>query len=860
MPSATTTHDIAAWEKIAALIDLRDPGAVADAVRDLGDAERRTVARALPGHVKAVRARREPWEGIDEYAPAFRAAGAAALGGASAVAAWLTRREFNSRWAGEHRDTGLLLQLWDGRDDAWLADLARRLTLRLRGPRHIGLDLVLALLAETGIEPPDHDPLVVGWVSSGPPRAKDPLLPALLPRIFEAEGVGRELRDNLSWPRTLPTLAGRGVIDRRTLLDGCVRRFLRGGAALDLRFFVRLHGLLMPADPAAREREIRAYARDYVRLLPAAPGPVADLALGLLMEPAELPSRHVVEALDGVLFRAESGLVRSGLSWLEQTVRSRPELAGECAAALAQAFAHESYTVQARAVRIALKLPEGADTAALTDAVPLLAADLGAKAAARFGGAVAEPEPEEDPPPALSPPPAPDPLPPLPPPITRPMELTRTLSGATYLLGWPAIEQVMDAFVRLVRQNPRQVRAAFKLVRHPDFHPHLDEERYWLWPWQWLDVAGRLLTGSRPVPADWRDRLPPLYAGAPPHVLYLHRCAELAVAVADGALPPLLLAVPTEPTGHLDPGTFVERLEILQAAGAEPGPADLQQALLRLPREIDRAAVRRAAALTSPAGRVAARWLAEGGLPAPEVSVRPLEKGWPEPVIDAGPTGLPLVDAVFASPKDVYGRYSFYGQYSFYGHAWSRLLPTHPEVAAAYVLRHMPRHGGHFAHGGPVGELIDLSPGDGPFAEAVAHLLALQLVERHSGNADKALLTMAARGDLPATALGRHIGRLLRTGEIRPSRIIEALERAADAGAYTEVWAAIAAALPIVCPKPGERPVHALDRLLVLGLKTARWSGARGTIAEVERLAARKGSSNLVREARALAAHLAAAN
>ncbi len=229
MPSATETHDTAAWEKIAALIEERDPEVVADAVRDLDDAGRRAVARALPGHVKAVRARREPWEDIDDFAPTFRAAGAVALGGSSAVAAWLTRREFNSRWSGGHDDTDLLLELWVDRDDAWLADLARRLTLRLRGPRHLGLDLVLALLAETGIEPPEHDALVVGWVSSGPPRPKDPLLPVLLPRIFEAEGVGRELRDNPSWPRTLPTLAERGVIDRRMLLDGCVRRFLRGG-------------------------------------------------------------------------------------------------------------------------------------------------------------------------------------------------------------------------------------------------------------------------------------------------------------------------------------------------------------------------------------------------------------------------------------------------------------------------------------------------------------------------------------------------------------------------------------------------------------------------------------------------------
>jgi hypothetical protein len=847
---ADTATGAAAWEEIAALIERRDPDAVADAVRGLDEAGRRAVARALPGHVKAVRARREPWEGIDDFAPSFRAAGAAALGGASAVAAWLTRREFNSRWSGGHHDTDLLMELWDDRDDAWLADLARRLTLRLRGPRHIGLGLVLALLAETGIEPPDHDPLVVGWVSSAPPRAKDPLLPLLLPRIFQAAGVGRELRDNSSWLRTLTTLAERGAVDRRMLLDGCVRRFLRGGTVLDLRFFVRLHGLLMPADPAEREREILDRARDYVRLLPAAPGTVADLALGLLTEPARLPSRHVVEALDGVLFRAESGLVKSGLSWLEKTVRDRPGLAGDCAAALAQAFGHESHAVQERAVRIALKLPAGADTAVLADAVPLLAPDLGAKAAARFGGTVADPEPDDAPPPALVAPPPPEPLPPLPAPITRPMDVAEVLSG--YRLGWRAIEPVLEAFVRFVRWDADSLRDAFRNGPQPHPFPGLDGyERYWRWPNQWLEAAVRLLTGSAPLPVDWRSRLQKLQDGMSPHIIQLYRCAEITAAVADGTPPPLLLATPTEPTGHIDPGTLVDRLETLQAAGVEPGPADLQQAQLRLPREIGADAVRRASALASPAGRVAGHWLAEGGLPVPEVSMHPLENGRPLPVIDARPTGLPLVDAVFKAPSGYVG-----GQHGFQRSDWSALLPSHPEVVAAHVLPHL--RAGRFGAGVPVGEIIGLTPGNGPFAEAIAHFLARRLADRRSGPAGDALLTLAARGDLPAAALGRHIGHLVRDGEIRPVRIVEALDSAADAGAHAEVWAALAAALPALCPGPGERPVNALDRLLALARKTARWSKAGGPIPEVERLAARKGSSNVVREARALSAQLTA--
>ncbi|WP_207923986.1 DUF6493 family protein, partial [Actinomadura bangladeshensis] len=449
----------------------------------------------------------------------------------------------------------------------------------------------------------------------------------------------------------------------------------------------------------------------------------------------------------------------------------------------------------------------------------------------------------------LTAPPPPEPLPPLPPPITRPAELAEELASPG--LHWPVLDTVLDAFVRLFHENPGDVRAVLAGAAQADLFPELGRQGPWYWPKQWLIAAARLLTGSAQVPANWRYRLPKLQIGLAPHDLYLHRCAEVAAAVVGGAPPPLLLATPTRRTGHIAPATFVARLETLEAAGAEPGPADLQQALLRLPRGIGRKTVRRAAALTSPSGRVAAHWLAEGGLPVPEVSMRFLEHGRPEPVITVRPTGLPLIDAVLTAPPR-----SAPEDRVWHRHAWPHLLPSHPEVVAAHVLPHLMPGSGYYGEGVRVGELVELTPGNGPLAEAVAHFLARQLAERRSGQADETLRAMAARGDLPAAALGRHIGRLMEDGEIRPVRIIQALDRAAEAGAYRQVWDAIAAALPVLCPEPGERPVNSLDRLLALGLKTARWSGAHGPIPELENLAARKGSSNVVREARALAAHL----
>ncbi|WP_207936455.1 DUF6493 family protein, partial [Actinomadura sp. KC216] len=440
---------------------------------------------------------------------------------------------------------------------------------------------------------------------------------------------------------------------------------------------------------------------------------------------------------------------------------------------------------------------------------------------------------------------------PLPPPITTPADLAARIDGGR--LGWAWTERVLAALAELTWRDADGVRAALAPVVERRFTPRMDGERRWAWVDHWLLAVGRRLTGSVPLPPGWRDRLPSPGEVVGPHLLYLSRCAELVAAAEHGAMPPLLLATPTEPTGHLDPAVFVDRLEALQNAGADPGPADLQQALLRLPRDIGPETAGRAAALTSPAGRTAARWLAAGGLPVPDVSMRPFEGGVPEAVISAPPTGLLLVDEVFTAPSRHIG-----WKYGRYEPVWPRLLPSHPDVAIAHVLPQLRPATSPVGNGASVARFVEVTRGDGPFAEAIGHFLARALAPRRHAEADRALLTMAARGDLPAAELGRHIGRLARAGEIQPVRIIEALERAAEAGAYAQVWDVIAAALPVLCPEPGERPVHGLKRLIALGLRTARWSGAHGPIPELEELASRKASSDLVREARALATHLSA--
>ena len=83
----------------------------------------------------------------------------------------------------------------------------------------------------------------------------------------------------------------------------------------------------------------------------------------------------------------------------------------------------------------------------------------------------------------------------------------------------------------------------------------------------------------------------------------------------------MLVATPTRANGQLDATVLVDRLAAAERAGWQPWRFDLEQALLRVPSEIDGDALSRAGALRSPAGYRLARWLAGGGAPDP-VSVR----------------------------------------------------------------------------------------------------------------------------------------------------------------------------------------------------------------------------------------------
>lgn len=934
----------------------------------LGEAERVEVARRLPeflkevrqGAVERVRAKQgepQPWEEREAIGdvllplgPSLRIAGAGTISGAAAAVAWLTRREFTVRW-GPQLEPAHLVRALAGRPDAWRADVAARLATKIRRANDPVAPLALALLRAVQGEPPNHDPLVVAWLSAGVVD-DDPLVGALLPRIFEAQGAGRTLMEERATPTPTPWLAlfkkllAAGRLSRAEVVDGCVSRFLWGGDAIDLRFFVRLHELVAP-----EPHEVAARTRDYLRLLPTAPSTVAALALDQVRRSGPHDEADVAEAIDALVFRSETKLAEAGLRWLDQEVRRAPTLAGETASALATAFAHTSYDVQRRAARIAVKHAAAfrAGASVITEAVGLLPAELGAQVAAVFGGEVAEPE-------------APEPF------VLATLHVVEepgpfpapSLEVDEWdLHDWAKSERWLAAFVEQARGDRTALRARLEPV-FGDAFSQLHEMKRWRDAPQWIAALAKevIAPGSDPGPPEpepvdpgvgtgfsahivttvseeitedlpvqglgdreqrglptvseekvvedmpvqafaelpketWEElfrqisklgaseelvaavrdglpasppdpvdqverRLPDPRSVSGPHMFLLRRLSELYVALRKGTLPPVLLATPTSMTGHLSPDVLVERLEVCATAGVEPLSADLQQALLRLPRGRHTEAAERAARVGSRAAAAVATWLAEGGLPDPETG---LKWGYSKhasdrvfledelryeasarliPVLRAEPTGHDLIDELLREPSSWRG--------DDHGYAvdwWPATLPSHREVVAVNYLPHLlyqwNRAGVYPAH------LVALAQADGPVGEATTLVLAYFLAAERE-EAVRSLLWMAARGDLDSEAVGRQLAYLVRRTWFETRPLLKVLTEAVHQGAHEQVWEILRVMTPMLLPDKGERPTVAHSELVAFTADLAVWTGAKGEIPAVTAHAARGGKSRFTRE------------
>ncbi|MGP4102884.1 DUF7825 domain-containing protein [Nonomuraea sp. KM90] len=823
------------------------------------------------------------------------------MGGAAQVAAWLNRRELR-RVRDQKADAALVMSVLRGRPEAWRQDLAVRLVKRLRPPAGgtwwrlrggPGWELAAALVIDTGVEPPpESDAFVAGWAwqvtarhrdNDGRPLLDDdPLLDRLLPHLFHAQGVAtalavdeqdsrlrqretsrhqalgvpaRDPRPSLSITAELAALAAAGRLPRKTLVDGCASRFLAGGGAAEIAPFVTLWRHL---ETTVAEIPVL----DFVRLLPSGASPFVELALEELRRAeaaGALDDELFAEAIGALVFRPEKKHVTAAVQWL---ATGSPSRGGGAAAALAHVFDAGVPALRDRAVRLAVKLAPHADDDArnaIREAAGGLPDELRERLADAFGTVPAATQPE----PAA----VPDLTAPRPPMLAPPLASAAELAAELGALRWPEApgqyERILAALVELAHRDREELVALLEprwrgTWGHPDNpFPHAyasnDRTTYVLLSRCVLalvlpDYSRRLTTAlaERADPVDHLDVLP--------QRLVVRRLREIIHLFERGVTIPLLLATPTAATGHLDPETLIDRMERL--GDAEPLEADFQQALLRLPRQVEESLLVRAEKLPTRAGRRLAGWLRDGGLPDPQVRCEMGDPHGINPAHTSGvrasteaPDGVPDWLRELCSVRPANGYAAYPGDVMW----WPTIMPSHRELVAAYMIQVLR----WLATGSDsrVDAVVALAHGDGPVGRASAVTLAACLAHPRPvqrATAVDAFTILAVRGQLPAADLGWAVAQLVRAGTVSLKRITAALADLIAAGAHAQVWQVLTTAVPLLLPVGGEKARGGLGEFLSVAVQAAVLARTRAEIPGLAQLAARKGSSLVLQEARHL--------
>ncbi|MFC4114022.1 DUF6493 family protein [Nonomuraea zeae] len=877
---------MSAWDDLLTLIKAGDVGGTIGMVDALDAAERKAIAAVLPNYLTAQsRAQIVWWEWQPQLSPLL-IAGVACMSGASAVTGWLMRRELLS----SDDAVELVLELLRRRPVVWQADVAARIVGRLRHADLRRWEVAAALVRELGLEPPAHEPFMTGWLRQLHPdtAAGDPLFAAYGPGLFEidrwdgvetwrvVEGVVRLIDD--------------GLLQRTVVIDGVLGRLLREGPAAPVAL-VDLHNRL---DLDLEEASARA--GDYARLLPVGPIAVADMALRQLrrLEEAGLLAEELfAEVLEALAFRPENKLLRAAVSWAGDAVLREPHpVAGDgdprsttdsspqvrpatepypradaaagpsrrvdaALRAMALVFTHDALALQERAVRLSVTLTARAGAEgreAIRAAASGLPTELREKIAAAYGGGVVADEVSVTPLAATSDPRR------MPPPIASPEELAQAVAAFRASSGLYEFDRLLAGLTEWSDRDPDALRAAL----HPWWYPfdprffgHDEHERR-----EDTVVALRHAFLAFASPQDGRalSEDPPKHSAWPtkPNLFdrfAIRRALEIATRFENGGSYPVQLATPTGGSGHIDAGVLLDRLERLEIAGVRALPGDLAQALLRLPREISGMEVQRAGRLASDAGRACAAWMRGDRLAEPQVTLSLQTRNRDNDALELhAAITLPATPAV-AEPvlEPILGLLEPQPDAVYTLERWPLVMPSHREIVAAHLACCLPLW--MDSSDGQVQALASLAHGQGPLGAGMAYALTCgmgheRVAERAA--ATDALLTLAGRGEVPVAELGEAVTALVTADFVKLNRVVAVLDGATQAGAHEVIWAVIARVLPALLPKDGERPRAGLADLLAAGARAARIAGVRADLPEVAAIAARKGSSRLVQEARRL--------
>jgi len=851
---------------------------------EMTDTERRACLPELKELRKELR--KAPWNSAARRAyPALCTAGAACHTGAAASAAWLSGADM--RWS--RPAPAVLLQVLSDRDRQWLGDVAHRLAQR---PVSSGVpyQLMAGLVRLAGCAVPTTEAYVQGWMEHiGELRQRgdtvldrlrrDPNLRELVAALFETPDTGSRIEWQPdegpdSWTHAIGELTREGRLDRAAVVDACLARLLRGGSTTDHRVFLRQLTCLDLTTDEQRDRSADwiALASDATATLAAH----AQAVLGRLALDGELTDRRLAQVTEAVLFRPEKKLTRAQLVLLGKVLTRRPAAADEVLPSVGQAFGHEDPEVQERALKLVERhLGKAANPEVreeLADAAKQLIPGLRERAAPLFGLEPPEPEVYEE---LLPPVPQPVRVPPAPESMAELVEEVGALlasadDGSASARDTFVFERALDGLVRRAHQDAEALGESLREALRPVIN-----SRWWLNSGpehaaqyfddecHGLELILATLLGVVPTntlaPRPRTDRCAHAVLSRP----FQARLREIAYRMRTDPLP-FLLATPTWSTGSLEPEELVARLSEYRRLGTRAGEADFAQALLRVrtgdPSRAKAAAVEAAALGTAEGTRLAHRLMA--GEPAAPTVRRRTQGG--TVVLDMGEVPefqqeFPLQFRALGRPVVPVHEH----RYCTLWHAtarehWLAILPGRRELVAARLLIDLAANTEWDGRNDDI-PLTLLAEAEGEAGEAVHLCVAYGLGSRHREDrlaAVDALLVLAARGQLDAARLGGDLAELIACGAVKPVRLGDALRTAAATGAYATVWAILGHTLPALLAGLGgdgkAAPVRGLGDLLAIGAECAERSGARGDVLHLAEAAARRGSSQVVSQARRL--------
>lgn len=660
-----------------------------------------------------------------------------------------------------------------------------------------------------------------------------------------------------TWRVALAGLAADGHIDRDRLLDACLGAFFRDFPASQLTWYLRLHEELAPDTDELATRSGR-----YLRLLAADAGTAVGLgqkAITTLLNSGRIDPAEIVAASGPVLVRREKKYAVAQLRLLDTVTREHPDLAEGAVEAASAAFEHPLAEVQERALELVARCDSHVGPAAaekLRSAASSLAPSLRSRAEAVLGGG-SGPEPVPVPAPPV---PATAPAVPAGPPRLASLGEFASTAAALAADPWNPLlaEQVIDGIARFAADRAAFTAALAPLARHLEGPAVSTDEpslRALTWFLEGAVPEGDMLQQLRAW--RWAAGGGRRTAGLTPRALLADRIWETCTRSADGEAR-RLLAYPDTAAGHVDPERIVAEVAAMEDAGTEPWPADLTQALLRLPRSADEQVIAAAARLRSGAGCALADVLRRGAVPDPLTELGHDSRG--VLLVNSGVPGVAPVKMrpdpeapVTEEPLPAIWELREYDDVAWPARellVWAHALPSHREVVAAHALQVMSRVDFGLGWMRPdVRFVAGLPDMQGPAGPAVVLTVAYSLFAHDPAQraaAVEALTGFAQRGGIGGTAVGRMLGEMK---AVWPGRVAECLRSAAaDPAARPLAWQIASAAIPGIL-RSGTRDTH---RLLSVTADLAVQLGVRADIDGLAQAAAAKGSTSLAKEARRL--------